>query len=235
MSVFNKSHYKSAVKNRYDQVLSVLNASNVTIDEAFQGKTMLELGAGVGDVGGLFEQFGCKVTSVEGREENIAEGRALYPDRTWVKMDFDQEVLTDKVTDQFDYALCWGLLYHIKDPSRLIQEMKQLSRTLLVSTIVVDSDHPTKFEHVNEITDPDSRDQHMPGSKGSRFSYKWLELHLGHGGYDVIDITPAEQTSWCFWLHHSRYQNDDKFRREGHTGHCRKMYLVCNTGINIAE
>src|SRR4051794_35479336 len=55
------------------------------------GKTVLEVGGGIGLHTCFFESLGCKVTFTDGRPENVAEVKRRYPHRTTAQLDLDQE------------------------------------------------------------------------------------------------------------------------------------------------
>src|SRR4051812_30769389 len=91
----------------------------------FSGRTVLEVGAGVGDHTTFFLDRNCKVLSLEPRPENcelfsatMAKHLGLGYDKvqncTLVRQDV--ESLDSSVGDSFDIVYCYGLLYHIEDP-----------------------------------------------------------------------------------------------------------------------
>ncbi|HEX7787301.1 MAG TPA: methyltransferase domain-containing protein, partial [Methylomirabilota bacterium] len=104
------------------------------------GRTVLELGAGIGDLSTFFLDRGNHVTSVEARPENIegmAANIAAYygtysseaPRRhRIVRLDLDHDDAT--YLGQFDIVHCYGILYHVRDPARLIRLMAATCRHL---------------------------------------------------------------------------------------------------------
>lgn len=219
--VFDKKHYTSAISNRCLTILEHVPKEN------FGGKSMLEIGAGVGLPGGFFENLGCTVTSVDGRAENVKEGKVRFPNRQWFELNFEKSDLSEIVAGQkYDYILCLGLLYHLVNPEKVIAEMPEYSDVVFFSGIICDSDDPDMHYNVREHDESKgSQDQHLSGSLGSRFSYVWLENRFKEAGYDVTDITPTKPSSWCTWLHKGLYDNSGDFRKPKKVGHTRKMYM----------
>jgi protein-L-isoaspartate O-methyltransferase len=219
--VFDQNHYTSAISNRNSRIFEFVPKRK------FKDKTMLELGAGIGLPGATFEKLGCTVTSMEGREENAEEGQRRFPDREWMLMNFEDTNLEDALGDKrFDYILCLGLLYHLINPQKLIAEMADYSDVVFFSGIVCDSDDPDLHYNVKEHNEKKgSQDQHLSGSRGSRFSYVWLEDRFKDAGYNAQDITPTEPAGWCTWLHKGLYDNSGEFRKPDKPGHTRKMYM----------
>jgi tRNA (mo5U34)-methyltransferase len=108
---------------------------------------VLELGAGIGDLSTFFLDRGNEVTSVEARPENIECMRgniaAYYGARASevtqrhrvIRLDLDKDDATS--LGQFDVVHCYGILYHLRDPLRLIRLMDVTCRGLcLVETCV---------------------------------------------------------------------------------------------------
>jgi hypothetical protein len=207
-TIFDARHYRSAIKERNEIILNHVSD--------FANTTMLELGAGIGLPGKDFEQLGCKVTSVEGRKENVEEGKRRFPEREWLNLDLN----IDPIPTGYDFILCLGLLYHLSNPENLIQ---QFHVRTFISTIVIDSDDPNLLTNVTSLPPARNTDHHLVNTKGSRFSYTWLEKYLKSTGLEVVDITPDTISPWCYWLHRDCYLNDGEFRRRNQ--HCRKMYM----------
>src|SRR5260370_667577 len=55
----------------------------------FRGKTIIELGAGYGDIGRFFHQLGAQVTFIEGRKVNVAEIQRRYPSMQAIQWDLN--------------------------------------------------------------------------------------------------------------------------------------------------
>jgi hypothetical protein len=79
-------------------------------EEFFHSKTLLELGAGLGDFGKMFEDIGAIVTSFEGRQENLNILKMRYPNRPTKLFNCVEEVLEE----DYDVILHCGLLYHMR-------------------------------------------------------------------------------------------------------------------------
>ena len=79
------------------------------------GKSVLELGAGIGDHTSFFLDRGCTVTAVEARPRNVSLMRKRFGDRI--------KVITADVMELDRYQIppaqiihCYGLLYHLSRP-----------------------------------------------------------------------------------------------------------------------
>jgi SAM-dependent methyltransferase len=93
-------------------------------------KTVLELGAGIGDHTGFFLERGCQVTSVEARSENLEILQQRYPEVKTYCLDLDNP--PSNFDQTFDIVYCYGLLYHLKNPAAAIDFMARACYGLLL-------------------------------------------------------------------------------------------------------
>ena len=110
---------------------------------AIAGRTVLEVGAGVGDHTTFFLDRDCRVVSVEPRQENcelFAATMAKHRKLGYAKADNctlvhgDVESIADRVADRFDIVYCYGLLYHVEDPAAVLAALAQRCGDLLLET-----------------------------------------------------------------------------------------------------
>src|ERR1700730_7550336 len=94
------------------------------------GRRVLELGAGIGDHTSYFTDRRCRVTSVEGREANIAILRSRFPVVDAILLDLEAEELPD--LGSFEIVYAYGILYHLADPIRAIARMAGWCEDLLL-------------------------------------------------------------------------------------------------------
>ena len=101
-----------------------------TLGLPLNDRSVLEIGAGIGDLTTYFLDRGCSVTSVEPRTENcrifsanmrerastgyggVIRCRLCRGDIDWIGRNLDET---------FDVVLGYGLLYHLEDPSAALE------------------------------------------------------------------------------------------------------------------
>lgn len=93
-------------------------------------KSALDVGAGVGYFARFLHDLGLRVLAVDGREENVAEGRRRHPDIEFVCRDVEEESFAE--LGRFDLVLCVGLLYHLENPFRAIRNLHALTQKVLI-------------------------------------------------------------------------------------------------------
>ena len=119
-----------------------------TLGLPLEGQTVLELGAGIGDHTTYFLDRGCKVTLIEGRAENIELLRHSFAsEHKWVEgIDFiviqaDLDAPEPIKVAPHQVVFCYGLLYHLGDPIRLLKWAAPLcSELMLCETCVTYED-----------------------------------------------------------------------------------------------
>jgi hypothetical protein len=132
------------------------------------GKTVLEVGAGIGDHTNYFLDRDCKVTITEARDENLRHLRNRFPESDVRFLDMEAPQLD---SPQFEVVHCYGLLYHLGDPERAIDFLAaKCSGMLLLETCVSFGD-TAEIRRISESRrDPT---QAFSGA-GSRPTRRWL-------------------------------------------------------------
>jgi 16S rRNA A1518/A1519 N6-dimethyltransferase RsmA/KsgA/DIM1 with predicted DNA glycosylase/AP lyase activity len=82
------------------------------------GRSVLEIGAGVGDHTSFFLDRGCHVTSTDGREGCVEALKARFRHSNVLRFDANDEPPPGIKPHQIVYA--YGVLYHLKDPARAL-------------------------------------------------------------------------------------------------------------------
>jgi SAM-dependent methyltransferase len=120
------------------------------LDLPLAGRSVIDVGCGIGRLSEFFVDRGCDVLCVDGRPENIEQLRRLYPDRHAAVVD----VTTDQLLAHggFDVVFCYGLLYHLTDPLAFLRTAGSICRELMiVETCITDSAQRVVFL----VDDPD--------------------------------------------------------------------------------
>ena len=100
-----------------------------------RGKSVLEVGAGIGDHSHFYLDRKCHVTITEARPENLRLLRNRYPLGDIQALDMEQPVPVAGAP--FDIVHCYGLLYHLSNPQQALAFLSQnVMQVLLLETCV---------------------------------------------------------------------------------------------------
>jgi len=102
----------------------------------------VDVGCGVGDFSKFLSGMGFQVVAVDGRQENVIEGRKRHPGVTFLTANVEDLPLSEMST--FDLVFCFGLLYHLENPFRAIRKLHFLTnKILLIESMCVPDSEPT--------------------------------------------------------------------------------------------
>lgn len=108
-----------------------------TLGLPLEGKTVLEVGAGVGNLTHFFIRRRCDVTSTDGRPENVEEMKSRNLGLLHVEV---VDLMSDRSHDhlgRFDIVFCYGVLYHVGNPARVLRDLAAVcDEMFLLSTCV---------------------------------------------------------------------------------------------------
>lgn len=163
---FSSDRYQTINRARLDHLS--------TLPIALDGRSVLELGAGPGDLTGFFVDRGCDVTSIDARPENIRELTSRYPGVDGRVLDLDGPI--DPLDRQFDVAFIYGLLYHMGDPAALLRwAAAHCSDYALVSTCV----SPGAGVELNPVAENAATGTQSASGRASRPTRGWVLEELG--------------------------------------------------------
>jgi hypothetical protein len=169
---FHSNHYLRLNQRRQEHLVSL------RLD--LKSRSVLEMGAGIGDHTPFFLDRDCEVLSLEVRDENlerlgdnIVEYYGFYesdrPGRhRWLKFDLERDDWTK--LGSYDLAYCYGVLYHLQDPGRAIELMGDCCGLGLVETCV---SFGREAELIAVSEDASAQSQSVRG-KGCRPTRAWM-------------------------------------------------------------
>lgn len=140
-----------------------------TLDLPLTNRSVLEVGSGPGDHTGFFLERGCTVVSTDSRQECCDALTARYPSVQAHTVDMNCPDLSRFGT--FEVVYCYGLLYHLENPTNALSEMSKVcSELLLLETCV---SHYPSADKLNIVPETADFTQSSTG-KGCRPDRRWL-------------------------------------------------------------
>lgn len=133
------------------------------------GKSVLEVGAGIGLHTSFFEDLGCSVLCTDGRPENVNEIARRYPHRRTLVLDLDT-VEDLSFLGSFDIVYCYGTLYHLTRPEHALAALSVVCREMILLETCVT---PGNEKDVHFVCESASPNQSLHG-KGCRPTRPWV-------------------------------------------------------------
>ncbi|MFX0136762.1 MAG: class I SAM-dependent methyltransferase [Candidatus Hodarchaeota archaeon] len=138
-----------------------------------RNSTVLETGAGIGDLTSFFIDRGCEVVTSDARKENIKILRSRYPNLPVLHLNLDNP--PEIFSEQFDIVYCYGTLYHLKNPAEAIEFMSRIcKKVLLLETCVSFGDENSHNPCIEYALNPT---QSVSG-RGCRPTRRWIYSQL---------------------------------------------------------
>lgn len=104
-------------------------------------RSVLDVGAGVGDLTSFFINRDCPVTALEGRPDSAAILRKRLP--TVKVIEADIEAAAGPPLDPHDVVFCYGLFYHLAEPALALGRCAAATkRMMLIETCVTMNPKP---------------------------------------------------------------------------------------------
>ncbi len=181
------------------------------LELGLKGKSVLDVGAGVGHLARALADMGCRVRCFEGREENAAVLRERHPDIPATVGDVERDSLA--ALGRFDVVFCYGLLYHLENPLAALRNMAAAcGELLLLETTVSDHDAPL----LQVLDEPPSTNQAL-ARIGNRPSPSYVAYALNRVGFDYVYAPRFAPAHGDFQF---RWRNDLAHWRDGRLLRC---------------
>lgn len=189
LGFFTHDAYQRHNKRRQEHLASLLLPLG--------GKTVLELGAGIGDHTSFFLDRQCIVTVTDAREENVSCVRARFPLVDARIVDIEADSTSDLPPHDIVYA--YGLLYHLANPGAALMRMASLANDMLLLETCVSFG---KHEAVNQITEDTADPTQAAHGIGCRPTRPWVFSSLKrHFAYVYVPRTqPWHEEFPTDWL-----------------------------------
>ncbi|MFB3777026.1 MAG: FkbM family methyltransferase [Bryobacteraceae bacterium] len=185
-----------------------------------EGRSVLDVGCGVGHLAQFFLKRNCQVVCIDGREANVQSLRRRYPALEAHVADVESGL---NFSSKFDIVFCYGLLYHLENPVLGIRNMARVcGNLLLLETLVCDSRLPV----IHWAEEPHSSNQALRGL-GCRPSPSFVKMALTLAGFQHV-YTPAIPPRHPDF--EVRWEDSLAWQQQGHNLRC--IFVASRTELN---
>ncbi len=156
--IFDQPHYESLNVSREEaarEVLLDLKDQRISKPRRAIGNG----GCGLGHFSEFLRSIGFRVTAVDGRIQNVEEAKRRHPDIVFHTLDAESPALLD--LGKFDLVFCFGLLYHLENPFRVVRNLRALTSKLLLAESMIYPGLKPRMDLVDEGTTEDQALLHI--------------------------------------------------------------------------
>jgi SAM-dependent methyltransferase len=162
---FHSPHYLRHNQRRQEHLAS--------LGLPLAGRSVIEVGAGIGDHTSFFLDRGCQVLTTEGRPEHLRVLRERFPQLDARLLDLDNP--DPEFATQAEIVYCYGTLYHLERPAEALAFLGRLALELLLLETCVSPDNE---ERVNPVREEIRNPSQALGGRGCRPTRPWLWAQL---------------------------------------------------------
>lgn len=188
---------------------------------SLEGKSVLDIGCGVGHLSRFFAKRGCRVTCIDTRPENLTRLVELYPGTDVHLANVELNSLAH--LGRFDVVFCYGMLYYTENPIAALRNMASCCReTLLLETMV--TDHPLPI--VQFVNEPNASDR-AASDLGCCPTPALVAMALTRMGFEFV-YTPGKQPRSPDFRF--KWMGNAACQRDGHL--LRQVFVASRTALD---
>ncbi len=186
------------------------------------GRSVIDVGCGVGHLARFFVERGCRTTCVDGRAENIEILCARLPGVEARVADVETDSLSQ--FGEFEIVFCYGLLYHTADPMAALRNMAEACKNLLILETIV-TDHELPLLRLED--EPRENPNQALAGLGTRPSPAFVAKALKRCGFEFVymPVRPPDHPEFQF-----EWRNNLDWTRDGHNLRC--IFVASRTPLD---
>jgi SAM-dependent methyltransferase len=211
--IFDQDFYREITRER------MLHFESLSLP--LLGKSVIDVGCGVGRFSNFLMEQGADVFCVDGRSENIEQLRKLYPSRKCAVVDVESPDLLKH--GSFDVVFCYGLLYHLSDPFGFIKNASKICKEMMIiETCIMDATDPV----VRLVSEDQQNATQALHAFGCRPSPAYVNACLTLSGFEFV-YTPLALPAHPQFTY--ELCNDYSYIKQGHL--IRSIFLASRVEI----
>jgi hypothetical protein len=157
--------------NQHYQLHNIKRLSHLdSLGLDIHSKSVLEIGAGVGDHTYYYLIKNCRILSTDARENLVAYIKNRFGVQV-MTLDVEKDLNKLEQFEKFDIIHCYGLLYHIQNPESFINVLKGKSEMIFLETCV---SHDFREYGPHIVSENTNNQTQSASGKGCRPTRKWI-------------------------------------------------------------
>ena len=126
LTPFDRREYRALIEAREQTLRRIVKKVKPPLGLA----SAVDVGCGVGFFSQTLAECGLQVSGFDARAENVAEARKRFPGISFEQADIEDRKVSE--LGQFDFVLCFGLLYHLENPLQAIRNLRAITKKALL-------------------------------------------------------------------------------------------------------
>lgn len=126
LTPFDRKEYRALVDAREQTLRRIVKKLKPALGLA----SAVDVGCGVGFFSQTLSEYGLHVCGFDARAENVSEARRRFPGIPFEQADIEDREVSE--LGQFDFVLCFGLLYHLENPLQAIRNLRAITERCLL-------------------------------------------------------------------------------------------------------
>lgn len=188
---FHSEHYLRHNQRRLEHLSS--------LGLPLHDREVLEVGAGIGDHTSFYLDRGCRVLSTDARPENAEHLRRRFCDDARVTTRVLDMERPEPLGRRFDLIHCYGLLYHVADPGRVLSYLADHCQGILVLETCVSCGDELDVNPVSEPRNDVTQALHGTGCRPTR-QWVWRGLSALFTHVYATRTQPSHEEFPLVWL-----------------------------------
>ena len=182
-----------------------------TLGLEIQGKSVLELGAGVGDLTQFFLARDCEITATDARVDLVDTIRERFPNQV-SPLIVDLEDPSLEINKYFDIVFCYGILYHLSNPEAVIKILARTTLELFLLETCVTAKPTIGVDQISLVKEDSSSLTQAHHGTGCRPNRGWLFETLRQN-FEFVYTTKTQPRHKQFPLDWNQVNDEDGLHR----------------------